>query len=332
MITPADFLTIPYTPDLTQGGIAYACRSLAHTYDRMGGSHTARLQRIVAGVAVELAFRRQLGVENVPHDVLGATHFTEPDRYDIALGGRRCDLKSYVIKHKKRIRALRRTPQMLLDAHALVPVDQLASDHLSDEDLYIFSFLTALTTHHTEDMTKVVEAGHPAFLLHPMPQQWARPPSWTTLGPLALKSDLDTPIQIELGGQDSQRTFKTEALALPPRQRVVAQQEYYTLNYLHTARQPAGLLGVHSPALDETHLIEPAAWGNIWVYGLEITMVGYMTRGEFRRRAKRLPKGSRVLQYPRTRVNNMALPVSELYPLGDLFIRAKNWAQHHRKR
>ncbi len=79
MITSSDFLHLPYTPDLTEGGIAYAIRSLPYTYDRMGGSPFNRLRRIVAGVAVELAFRRHLSEQDIPYDVKGATPFTDPD-------------------------------------------------------------------------------------------------------------------------------------------------------------------------------------------------------------------------------------------------------------
>ena len=38
MITPSDLVRLPFSPDLTLGGVTYACRSLPHTYDRMGGS------------------------------------------------------------------------------------------------------------------------------------------------------------------------------------------------------------------------------------------------------------------------------------------------------
>ncbi|MFH1906378.1 MAG: hypothetical protein ABIL11_03190 [Chloroflexota bacterium] len=51
MLTPSDLIRLPYTPDLTEGGIAYACCSLAYTYDRMGGTAFDRLRRIVGGVA-----------------------------------------------------------------------------------------------------------------------------------------------------------------------------------------------------------------------------------------------------------------------------------------
>jgi len=92
MISIKDLLHLPYTRDLTEGGIAYALRSLPYTYNRMGGSPYDRLRRIAAGVAVELAFRRYLADQNIPFDVKGATPITEPDRYDVALGGRRCDI------------------------------------------------------------------------------------------------------------------------------------------------------------------------------------------------------------------------------------------------
>ena len=77
MLTASDLLRIPYTPDLTEGGITYACRALPHTYNRVGGSPFDRLRRIVAGVAVELAFRRSLTQQNIPFDIQGATPFTD---------------------------------------------------------------------------------------------------------------------------------------------------------------------------------------------------------------------------------------------------------------
>ena len=110
MITPNDFIKLPYTPDLTEGGILYATRSLSYTYDRMGGSLYSRLRRIVSGVAVELAFRRYLGEQAIPFDVKGATPFSEPDRYDVSLGGHRCDIKTFVMSKRNQITTTRRTP------------------------------------------------------------------------------------------------------------------------------------------------------------------------------------------------------------------------------
>ena len=107
MLPPSDIIHLPYTPDLSEGGIAYACRSLAYTYDRMGGSPVDRLRRIAAGVAVELAFRRYLGEQSVPFDVLGSTPFTDPDHYDVSLGGHRCDVKSYLLSRRRQVALVR---------------------------------------------------------------------------------------------------------------------------------------------------------------------------------------------------------------------------------
>jgi hypothetical protein len=329
MLSSFDLIKLPYTQDLTRAGIVYACRSLPHTYDRMGGSHISRLRRIVAGKAVELAFRRCLFDRQVPFDNLGATHFTDPDRYDISLGGRRCDIKSFQFLQKERIRRLRRDPEFLLAAAALVPDDQVAASNLEDEDVYIFAFVTALVTSHPGELLQALAAGQPAYLIHPLPQTWARPATWRSLGQVLLKQDGPQPVSLELGGQGKDRDFQTELVTLPPDQRVQISSEFYSLAYLHASQQVDGKVSLYSSARRESMLIQPLKWDNIWVYGMEVILAGYMLRGEFRHRARRLPAGSRVLQYARTKTANLALPVKELYPLDDLFGRAKAWANRY---
>lgn len=328
MLNSADLITLRYTPDLTEAGIVYACRSLPFTYNRMGGSAFNRLRRIVAGKAVELAFRRYLANQAVPFDNLGATPFTDPDRYDIALGGRRCDIKSFQFLQKERIRRLRKDPGYLLQADALVPADQMASSQMSDNDLYIFAFLTALVTSQPGDLERALAAGQPAFLIYPFPPAWAHPHTWRSLGRLVLSSRAAQPASLELGGQGPDRSFCTERLNLPGQQPAPALQEYYSLAYLHTALPPDGPLNVYSPTLKQTHRIYPEKWGNIWVYGMEVILAGYMARGEFRRRGQRLPAGSRVLQYDRTRTPNLALPIKDLHPLSDLLARTRTWSNN----
>jgi hypothetical protein len=328
MLTASDLLTLPYTPDLTQAGIAYARRSLPHTYNRVGGDPIHRMRRIVSGKAVELAFRRYLGQQDIPFDILGATPFTDPDRYDVALGGRRCDIKSFQIFDKEKIQRARRDPEFLLRAAALVPSDQLASDSLNDSDLYIFAFVYALATQDEEELQRARAAGQPVYLIYPFPPAWAQPDPWRSLGSVVLKTDLAEVITLELGGQDRQRGFQTEAIHLLPRTRQNAMLDYYSLAYLHAPCRPEGQVGVHSQRSGQTLLISPEEWGNIWVYGMEIILAGYLARGEFRRRARDLPPNSRVLQYPRTRTQNKYLPVRRLRPLSDLLARVKEWEEY----
>lgn len=328
MITISDLIRLPYTPDLTEGGIAYACRSLSHTYDRMGSSPFDRLRRIVAGVAVELAFRRYLGQQNIPFDVKGATPFTDPDRYDVSLGGHRCDIKSFLISHRTQITALRADLGLMLKAPALVPLDQYSAEGHSEEDLYLFAFLTGLIAASPDDMQKASEAGRPIYLIHTMPKSWTQPQNWIPLGPLALKSESDETLRLEIGGQDAGRDFVTRSIELAPRTRLEVEADFHSLAYVHVQSRPSARLGIHSPSRQETYLIEPTMWSNIWVYGMDIYLTGWISRGEFRRRASLIHEGSRVFQYDRTRTKNLAVPLGDLRPLPELFERVRKWGTH----
>lgn len=331
MITTSDILRLPYTEDLTRAGIVYASRSLAYTYNRMGGSPFDRLRRIVAGKAFELAFRRYLSEKEVPHDNLGTTPFTDPDHYDIALGGRRCDLKSYLVRRREDISRLRRDPATLLSASGLVPLDQFGTDHLHEHDLYIFAYISALVAASPDEMKRALLAGQPTFCIYPFPGSWVRPSSWTSLGQLVVKTDSSQGFLLELGGQTYGKEFETVRLYLEPHKRTPIEKDYYSLAYMYTPRVPDGQVGVYSPQRDQVHMIQPSSWGNIWIYGMDIFLAGYITVGEFRKKAERLPAGSPSFPYPKTRTENMAIPIKSLYPLGELFGRAREWA-HFRNR
>ena len=325
MITSSDFLCLPYTPDLTEGGIAYAIRSLPYTYDRMGGSPFDRLRRIVAGVAVELAFRRHLSQQDIPYDVKGATPFTDPDRYDVSLGGHRCDIKSFLISHRRQISSLRIHPELLLKAPALVPLDQYSADGHRDDDLYLFAFLTGLIAASQADLNKALKADQPTYLMHAMPKAWSKPANWQPINPLTLKSESDQTLTVEIGGQAAGREFLTRKLELPPRTRVMVEDAFFALSSIHVNQSPGARVGIHSPFMGEAYLIDPFAWGNIWVYGMEIILTGYIPREEFRRKSSLIQPGSRVFQYSKTRTKNLAVPVADLKPLGSLFEQVREW-------
>ncbi len=325
MLTKTDFIRIPYTPDLSSGGIAYACRSFSHTYNRMGGSNTKRIRRIAGGVAVELAFRRYLSEHQIPFDVKGATPFTDPDKYDVSLGGRRCDIKSFFITRRNQIKSLARDLSPLTNAAALIPSDQFVGSHQKERDIYIFAFLTGLNATNKYDMAKVMEVGKPIHLIHTLPKNWAKPKVWYSLGKLVLKSDCDETLSIELGGQDINRNFVSERITLEPQKRVQLHPRLHTLAYLHVNKMPRARIGIHSPNLDETHIVQSSEWGNIWFYGMSVILTGYLTRAQFRKKARELPAGSKVYQYGRTMTKNLMVPVAELNPLGELFEKIKAW-------
>ncbi len=327
MILADDLLCLPFAPDLTEAGISYACRSLPHTYDRMGGSPFDRLRRIVVGISVELAFRRYLTRQGIPFGTKGATPFTEPDRYDVSLGGHRCDIKSFLISYREQITSLHAHPDQLLRAPALVPLDQYVAEGRSPNDLFLFAFLTGLIASSPDDSQKAGNAGRPIFWIHTMPSAWVRPHAWIPLGSLALKSECKEPLTAEIGGQDSAHDFVTRNVLLEPHTRVQIDPSFYSLAYVHVKSKPDARLGIHSPTRRETHLIQPVDWGNIWVYGMRIYLTGWITREAFRQRANLLQEGSRVFQYEHTRTKNLAVPVGDLRPLPELLSRARAWAE-----
>jgi len=321
MLSPTDLIHLPYTRDLTEGGIAYALRSLPYLYNRVGGSPYDALRRMVASAAVQLAFRRYLSEQNIPFEVKGAAPFTEHDRYDVSLGRHRCDIQSFLISHRDQIAELRRNPQVLLKAPALVASDQHAGDIHSQFDLYLFAFLSGLITTSTIELQNVIEANRPHYLIHGMPDAWNRPMNWNPLGTLVLKSESAETQTIEIGGQDEGRGMQSCIVELPPRQRVELQNGFFTLAYIHLKARPEARIGIRSAAHKEAYLIDPQDWGNIWVDGLDVLLAGYITRDEFSRRASFIQTGSRVFQYNATHVKNLAVPISDLKPLSELFER-----------
>jgi hypothetical protein len=355
MITSSDLLHLPYTPDLTEGGIAYACRALASTSERMSGSQLTtssgnretlagtgtnleRLRRLVARVAAELAFRRYLSEQSVPFGVLEAAPFTLPHRYDVSLGGHRCQLKSFHITRRQQIARIRQDPALVLQAPALVPLDQFAAEGCKPDDLYIFAFLLGVVAASQEETDKATAAGQPAWLVHPLPDEWRLPAHWIPLEELALKNECEAPISVEIGGQNADREFVTAALELPPKKRLPVEQVFYSLAYIHVARRPEARIGIHSPTRavvpvpargGEAYLIPPHAWGNIWFYGMDILFTGWLSHEEYRRKAKVLNAGMRTLQYDRTRVKNLLVPVAQLNPIMPLFERVRAWVATH---
>jgi len=306
MLSPADLLRLPYTPDLTEGGIAYALLSLPYknlSYDQ--------LRQRVAGAVVELAFRRYLSQQGIPFETTAATPFTDPARYDVLLGGHRCDVKSQLISDRRKIFELRRDPNALLKASALIPIEPVIGDGFSDHDLFVFAFLLGLTATSSSDLKKTVGANQPNYLIHIMPQIWRNPQRWIPLGALVLKSESASGMLIEISGQDQGRKNLTRLVTLPPKTRITLDEPFYSITSLHVKNIPTARVGIHSPAHKEIHLIPPLDWKNIWVYGLDITLAGFMSRGEFR-------------QHART-AKSPSPPTAELHPLRDLFNRVREW-------
>ena len=75
-------------------------------------------------------------------------------------------------------------------------------------------------------------------------------------------------------------------------------------------------------AVGRARVIAPHDWSNIWVYGMDIFMVGYATYEEMSQRATLLLPNTQTFQYERTHVKNLSLLISKLKPMQKLLTAA----------
>lgn len=293
-------------------------RSLAYSNEREGKSPYGRLRRLVANVMVEIAFRRHLTQQQVPFEVKASTPFTDRERFDVVLGGRRCDIKSFLISHREQIRNIRQDPATLLDAQALVPSDSHVGDGHSYDDLYLFAFMNGLVAASQEELKKAIAKKQPHYLVHVMPTPWRKPNYWKPLGTITLKSESAEQLIVEVSGQDEAREMKREVVSLPPGVKVTLAESFHSITALHTRRVPEARIGIRCESIEDAYIIQPFDWSNIWVYGMDIFLVGYTTYEEMGQRATLLQPGVRTFQYERTHVKNLSMNVSKLKSLHQL--------------
>jgi hypothetical protein len=327
MLTPSDFISLPCTTDLVESGIACACRSLAQPGHRNGSSIFDRLRLTVVDVVVELAFRRHLVDTGVPFSIFEAAPFTDPDHFDVSLGGHRCTLKSSLVSRRLDISRLRRTPGLLLQAPALFPLEAFSGSEGKPDDIQIFAFLLGLITASHQEVDKAGASGQPLSLVHPLPPAWRRPSPWVPLENLVLKSECDQPLSLELHGQDADRNFITRTLELPSRLRTPVPHDFFSLLCLRLRQQPQARVGIHSPTRGEAHILQPYEWGNLWVYGMNILLTGWLTRENYRRKATILNPGSHTALVGGISEKNLFVPVEALNPLTPLLHHVCDWAK-----
>ena len=325
MLTVSDLIHLPYPSGLTEAGIAYACRYLSCPNDPWGVLTLDYLRRMVGQVAVELAFRRYLGDQDIHFSIINEAPFTHPDRYNISLGGHRCIIKSTLITRRSQISQIRRDPRILLQAPARIPLDEYAAEECKSDDLYVFAFLLGLVAAPQRDVAKALAANQPVFLVHLLPEAWARPRIWIPLEKLALKSECDSPVTVGIGGLDAERNFITVSQELPPRQRVSVQQPFYSVTYIYAQNIPEARIGLHCPIHGEPYIIPAHAWSNLWVYGLEILLAGWLTHEEFQRSSTVLNAGMHTLPYDKNPTKNLQVPINHLNPLGKILDLVHLW-------
>lgn len=175
----------------------------------------SQMRKQVCKTAVELSFRRYLTENNIPFDVKNTLPFSDPGLFNVNLCGHRCILNNNIVQRRKLISNLRNEPAKMLDDTAFITEKELPSADRFGKGKLIFSTLLALTAQTRYDLQKVEKVGQSACLIHPLaadPNKKILPGS---VCPVLLKSESETPVQIEIGGLDGRRQFSSEKIMLP---------------------------------------------------------------------------------------------------------------------
>jgi hypothetical protein len=140
-----------------------------------------------------------------------------------------------------------------------------------------------------------------------------------------IESNQENSLALELGGININRQFQMERISLKPHTQLDLKQNFYTLSYIHTHNLPDDTISVHSSFLKENYLVEPYSWKNLWIYGMDMIIAGYVTRVEYQKNALRLSKHSRNISSISSE-DIFTLPIQSLHSIKDLFERAKSWS------
>lgn len=329
MITEQDLIRLPHTQDLTQAGVEIACQYLVFSNSSGTDRGISTLRRIVVDVAAELAFRRCLGERQVPYTVSKNPILDWPNHFLVSLGRRFCKIQTRLISQRGKIEHIRHDPSFLLGEAALVSKDQMDQAGLGEEDLYIFSATTGLITQTSSDLTRAISAGQSACLMHTMHSLWASPLAGRAIHPLTFTLMSNEPAELQIGGRGENGDLLTETICLKDAQPVQSQKEYFSLAYIRLHQSTPRTLTIHSPVMERPYQIGDYAWSNLWVYGMEIYLLGYMTRGGFHRSALFLPASHRALRGYNTRQVHLMMQAEELYSLSNLFEGAIQWAREY---
>jgi hypothetical protein len=280
MLRSSDFILLPFPPDLTPAGIAVASRRLAYSRLTNESMPINQLRLDVAHACVELAFRRYLQERQVQFQNEETYPFSDPERITLALGGRRTDIETSLIAEREAVKRVMNDPGTLLSLPIQMPARLQPEDLRSGNDLTIFAFLAAGIHGKREELVRAAQNGEPFLCSHIMPEVWHHPNAKTSPGLLSLRYYGESPVAIELYGLDLQREPCVERLTLDPQTRVDSRAAYLSVSCMHASAIPTARVEIHSPVHRGAYTIMPLQWSNVWVYGQEIILAGYLPSEE----------------------------------------------------
>ncbi len=302
MITENDLIPLAYTPELPLAGCLYACRGLFHAANYPAASRYIALRQVAGQAVIELAFQRFLTEQGIPFYQETVTPFTAPDHASLVLGGHLCQILPIINNHP-----LAAGQAYLEQGWLPLPAEQGLPDAYEDEELLIYAALSRRAgAGRAGDAPRL---NSQEMLVHPLPESWAQPQPWASLGEIEVKSSAAGPLELCLDGQDEPRQYQTETLCLFSGARQVIRPIFYALATLRADVHPTGKVAIQR--YGQAHVIYPHQWASLWYPENQIALLGYLSRGETRRMVPPAPGKN--------------LPLTRLHPLPDLFTRIKVW-------
>jgi hypothetical protein len=283
-ISPEDLVHLPWDESLTLAGVTYLERTLVRALASAACPSPSDLRGQVASVAADLALRRWLDEANVPYGLIGDEPFTRPEWPRLAVGGRRLVLHTSLVSSRRAIRRLRRSASIALEAPAAIVRSRLEAAELSEGDLVGFALSLALETRTLTDLERATAARQPIHLLAAAPRPLGHVPSAAAdLGVVSLSSPAG-PCDVILQGllpdhgewSAPARLGPSPAYQSPP---------LHALMALHALHRPPGPILICTASRPDPWRLHPGEWTNLWLYGIEILLLGWSSIREFRARA-----------------------------------------------
>jgi hypothetical protein len=275
-VGPADLIHRPFDPTLTQAGVTYAIRTLAHHPASSPSATISLMRRRVVQTAAELAVRRWLEDEGVGYLLLGDSPLTEPAHRSLLLGGRTVCVSAQLVSARDSIRGLQSAPGVFLETERLEPPRVSASQAAAEAAIVLVVLLVALQARTREDIQRAHASGQPSALIAlPPGRPWTHPPAHRSLGSLAFSAHGNAALEIEVTGVQAGLVPIQHRFSLQPHSPYEDSPALHAVRCLCVDRLPDGPLTLRSTATRRTWHVPVNRWTNLWLYGREIILVGW---------------------------------------------------------
>lgn len=304
-------LALPLDAGALQAGIAYALRHAPGAAGRRPLA-PAGLRRLAAEVAAEMALRRWLANQAIPHTLVEDAPFTRPGRPRPVVGGRRL-IQHTLVRLRRSRPATDPSPGAEAAAGLGLPAAALDLERFEPGEVLLFALLVA-GPQDPRDPARGCRVAIPAD------------PRWRDLPASGLRLLLRGPAPLDLvvHGLTADRRPCREPIRLTPDGQAVPAADLTRLRLLEIDRPARGTLVAAVRPRGPRWTVSPGDWASLALEAPAMLALGWLTVGEAIQAARpwRPDRPSTTLAFARAPAR--LLPLRQLRPLADLAARARH--------